>query len=101
MAKEISNKAYQWGHFAVIIVEIIVYAIFIYLAYRIKNSPYVLREIRLTGNQGTLSKQDASLRRIKLFSTIIIWISVVMIILTALATIPISKKYEGGIVINQ
>lgn len=101
MTKEISNKAYQWGHFGVIVAEVIVYAIFIYLAYRIQNSPYVLREIRLTGNKGTLSKQDASLRKIKLFSTIIIWVSVLMIIVTLLGLIPVFKNYEGGIKINQ
>ena len=38
MAKEISNSAYQWGHFGVIIFEVIVSAIIIYLAYRMIGS---------------------------------------------------------------
>lgn len=102
MAKEISNAAYQWGHFGVIIFEVIVYAIFIYLAYRIKNSPEVLKNINTFGNGDKKFKRKiSSLRRIKLFANIIIWLSVLLIILSLLSLIPVFKNYEGGILIKQ
>ena len=102
MAKEISNAAYQWGHFGVIAFEVIVSAIIIYLAYRIKNAPEVLKEISIfKGNNTKINVRQASLRRIKLFANIIIWISVLAIILSLLGLIPVFKNHDGGIVINQ
>ena len=102
MVKEISNAAYQWGHFGVILFEIIVSSIIIYLAYRIKNSPEVLKNINTFGNGDKIFKRKiSSLRRIKLFANIIIWISVLVIIISLLGLIPVFKNYEGGIVINQ
>tara|TARA_R110002126_G_C10405977_1_gene496264 strand:+ start:20 stop:328 length:309 start_codon:yes stop_codon:yes gene_type:complete len=102
MAKEISNAAYQWGHFGVILFEIIVSSIIIYLAYRIKNSPEVLKNVNTFGNGDKIFKRKiSSLRRIKLFANIIIWISVLVIIISLLGLIPVFKNYEGGIVINQ
>lgn len=102
MAKEISNAAYQWGHFGVIIFEVIIYAIFIYLAYRIKNAPEVLRNVNTFGNGDKKFKRKiSSLRRIKLFANIIIWLSALLILLSLLGLIPVFKNYEGGIVINQ
>ena len=102
MAKEISNSAYQWGHFGVIIFEVIVSSIIIYLAYRIKNAPEVLREISIfEGKNAKINVRQASLRRIKLFANIIIWVSVLVIILSLLGLIPVFKNHEGGIVINQ
>jgi len=102
MTKEISNAAYQWGHFGVILFEIIVSSIIIYLAYRIKNSPEVLKNVNTFGNGDKIFKRKiSSLRRIKLFANIIIWISVLVIIISLLGLIPVFKNYEGGIVINQ
>lgn len=102
MAKEISNAAYQWGHFGVIIFEVIIYIIFIYLAYRIKNAPEVLREVNtFTRGNKKIRTRQASRRRIKVFANIIIWLSVLLIILSLLGLIPVFKNYEGGIVINQ
>ena len=102
MTKEISNAAYQWGHFGVIIFEIIIYAIIIYLAFRIKNSPEVLQDIKTFGNgDRKLKRKISSLRRIKIFANVIIWLLVLLIILNLLGLIPIFKNYEGGIVINQ
>lgn len=102
MVKEISNAAYQWGHFGVILFEIIVSSIIIYLAYRIKNSPEVLKNVNTFGNGDKIFKRKiSSLRRIKLFANIIIWISVLVIIISLLGLIPVFKNYEGGIVINQ
>ena len=102
MAKEISNAAYQWGHFGVIIFEIIIFSIFIYLAYRIKNAPEVLKEVNTFSNGNKkIRTGQASRRRIRFFANIIIWVSVFMIILSLLGLIPVFKNYEGGIVINQ
>lgn len=102
MAKEISNAAYQWGHFGVIIFEVIIYIIFIYLAYRIKNAPGVLKEVNtFTRGNKKIRTRQASRRRIKVFANIIIWLSVLLIILSLLGLIPVFKNYEGGIVINQ
>ena len=102
MTKEISNAAYQWGHFGVILFEIIVSSIIIYLAYRIKNSPEVLKNVNTFGNGDKIFKRKiSSLRRIKLFANIIIWISVLVIVISLLGLIPVFKNYEGGIVINQ
>jgi len=102
MAKEISNAAYQWGHFGVIIFEVIIFSIIAYLAFRIKNSPEVLKDVNTFGNGDTKFKRKiSSLRRIKVFTTIIFWISILMIILSLLGLIPVFKNYEGGIVINQ
>ena len=102
MTKEISNAAYQWGHFGVILFDIIVSSIIIYLAYRIKNSPEVLKNVNTFGNGDKIFKRKiSSLRRIKLFANIIIWISVLVIVISLLGLIPVFKNYEGGIVINQ
>ncbi len=102
MTKEISNAAYQWGHFGVILFEIIVSSIIIYLAYRIKNSPEVLKNVNTFGNGDKIFKRKiSSLRRIKLFANIIIWISVLVIIISLLGLIPVFNNYVGGNVINQ
>ena len=77
MAKEISNSAYQWGHFGVIVFEVIIFSIIAYLAFRIKNAPEVLKDVNT------------------------FWVSIFMIVLSLLGLIPVFKNYEGGIVINQ
>jgi len=102
MAKEISNSVYQWGHFGVIIFEVIIFSIIAYLSFRIKNAPEVLKDISTFGNSDTKFKRKiSSLRRIKVFAMVIFWISLFMIVLSLLGLIPVFQNYEGGIFINQ
>ena len=66
------------------------------------DAPEVLKEISIfKGNNAKINVRQASLRRIKLFANIIIWISVLAIILSLLGLIPVFKNHDGGIVINQ
>lgn len=85
--KRISMTTYQWSHFAVIMVEIIVFFTIGYLALRSRSML-----IETSKNIARRSKLHRNL-------TIIFWISAIFIVITFLSLIPVFMEYSK-IVIN-
>ena len=86
--KNISMESYQWGHFAAIIVDFIVFIVIAYLAFRIKQ--------KISTSAGF--KDDTKKKYIKLRLDIIFWLSLIVGIVTMFGLIPVFKDYDQIII---
>ena len=85
--KDISMESYQWGHFAAIIVDAIIFSVIAYLAWSVKGM--IKREEKNFLDKGI------AITRLK----IIFWLGVFFAFITLLGLIPVFKDYDE-IVIN-
>lgn len=90
--KHISMDSYQWGHFAVILFDVIVYAIIAFFAVRIRNS-IDTEMYRIEGNTIKRHKSVVNVN-IRKYATYTLYISVFMIIFTTLGLWPVFKDYD-------
>ena len=96
--KEISMSANKWGHFGVIIFDVLVFAAIAYLSFRIKESLKYMKEVNIIAGKNKIKrKTNVSLMRTKLFATIIFWLSIFMIVFTLFGLWPVFKDYPDGI----
>ena len=86
--KNISMESYQWGHFAAIAVDFVVFIVIAYVAFRVKQK--VLTSIKF--------KDNSNKKYIKLRLDIIFWLSLIVGIVTILGLIPVFKDYDQIII---
>lgn len=86
--KNISMESYQWGHFAAIIVDFIVFIVIAYLAISVKKK--IFRSMTFRENDDK--------KYIKFRLNIIFWLSLIVGIVTIFGLIPVFKDYDQIII---
>ena len=90
--KHISMDSYQWGHFAVIMFDIIVYGVIAFLAVRVRNS-IDTKMYMIEGN--SIKRYQSSVNvNIRRSATIILYLSAFMILFTTLGLWTVFKDYD-------
>lgn len=86
--KNISMEGYQWGHFAAIMVDFIVFIAIAYLAFNVKKKVFSSMTLR----------ESSKNNYVKLRLNIIFWLSLIVGIVTILGLIPVFKDYDQIII---
>ena len=86
--KNISMENYQWGHFAAIMVDFVVFIVIAYLAFRIKQKIFT----------SVTFKDDTKKKYVKLRLDIIFWLSLIVGVVTMFGLIPVFKDYDQIII---
>ena len=90
--KHISMDSYQWGHFGVILFDIIIYAVIAFLAVKVRNN--IDTEVyKIEGNSIKRHKSIVNVN-VRRYATIILYLSIFMIFFTALGLWPVFKDYD-------
>lgn len=91
--KHVSMESYKWGHFGVILFDVVTYGAIAFLAVRVRNS-IDTEMYKIEGN--TIKRHQSVVNvNIKRYATLILYISIFMIIFTTLGLWPVFKEYDA------